>query len=62
MTTSSTRSTRATWPGLYDLPAGPRNRLATPIARGLFHEVDDRRIGIIRMMEQNLSMSDHFED
>ena len=42
MTTSSTRSTRATWPGLYDLPAGPRNRLATPIARGLFHAAVSR--------------------
>ena len=42
MTTSSTRSTRATWPGLYDLPSGPRNRLATPIARGLFHAAVSR--------------------
>ena len=42
MTTSSTRPTLATWPGLYDVPSGPCNRLAAPIARGLFRAAVSR--------------------
>lgn len=42
MTTHSTRPTQATWPGLHDLPSGPRNRVATPVARGLFRAAVSR--------------------
>ncbi len=42
MTTYSTRPLQATWPGLYDLPSGPRNRVATPVARGLFRAAVSR--------------------
>ena len=37
MTLSSTRpSTTTQWPGLFDLPTGPRNAIAQPVARRLF--------------------------
>jgi cyclopropane-fatty-acyl-phospholipid synthase len=42
MTTSSTRPTQAAWPGLFDLPSGPRHRIATPVARALFRAAVSR--------------------
>ncbi len=36
MTLSSIRPTSTQWPGLFELPSGPRNAVATPIARRLF--------------------------
>ena len=36
MTLSSIRPTSTQWPGLFELPSGPRNAVASPIARRLF--------------------------
>ncbi|MEJ7795230.1 MAG: class I SAM-dependent methyltransferase [Nocardioides sp.] len=36
MTLSSLRTTTTRWPGLFELPSGPRNAVASPIARRLF--------------------------
>jgi cyclopropane-fatty-acyl-phospholipid synthase len=45
MTLSPTRSTgqrHETWPGLFDVPTGPRNAIAAPVARRLFHAAVSR--------------------
>ncbi len=42
MTLSPARPTTDTWPGLFDLPAGLRNRIASPVARGLFRAAVQR--------------------
>lgn len=42
MTLKSARSVTANWPGLFELPSGPRNTVASPIARRLFRAAASR--------------------
>ncbi|QBR93061.1 class I SAM-dependent methyltransferase [Nocardioides euryhalodurans] len=42
MTLSPSRPTADSWPGLFDLPSGPRNAVASPIARRLFRAAVSR--------------------
>ncbi|GAA1477222.1 cyclopropane-fatty-acyl-phospholipid synthase family protein [Nocardioides aestuarii] len=46
MTLSADRGTDRTdftaWPGLHEIPGGLRNRIASPVARGLFHAAVSR--------------------
>ncbi len=42
MTLSPTRPLSADWPGLFELPAGLRNSIASPIARSLFRAAASR--------------------
>ena len=42
MTLSADRTDLTLWPGLHEIPGGPRNRIASPVARGLFHAAVSR--------------------